>query len=223
LNEARAFCPTITVNALTTLLVFAPTWLDYPVEARQGYIGLFQLSPLFITIAVVLFSRPGTSSTVQETPKDEKNPNVDAPWILAAYYLTGVAASLAHLYVLGVALTGAAGPEVTLTSIFRPSPGKVFSAPTGSYEQLKAGLHLFSQYDNMIAGAACLVFVHYLLQCIPKANGVMNWKAGEKAGGELLALLLGAAVLGPAGAGSFGLAIREQRLRAEIEPKKVKA
>ncbi|KAI1618123.1 hypothetical protein EDD37DRAFT_646937 [Exophiala viscosa] len=220
LNEARGFCPTIVVNALTTLLLFAPTWLDWPTHTHQGYISLFQLGPLMMTVAIVLFTRPGTSATVPETPKDPKNPNVDAPWVLAAYYMTGIAASIAHLYVVVVALTGMRGSELTISRLFRPSPRKVFSALPGSHEALKEGLHLFVQYDNMIAGAACLVFVHYMLQNIPKKNGSPTWKGREKSNIEFLYLLVASAVLGPAGAGSFGLAVREKRLRAELEEKK---
>lgn len=219
LNEARAFCPTIIVNALSLFFLFAPTWLEWSTHDQQKYTNLFQLSPLMITVAVVLFSRPGTSSTVQETPKDPKNPNVDAPWILAAYYMTAVAASIAHLCTVGVALTGSAGPDVTMSRLFSPSPRKVFSAPPGSYEALKEGVHLFVQYDLMITGAACLVFVHCMLQNIPKKNGNPTWTPPEKAGKELLYLAVGSAVLGPAGAGSFGLAVREKRLRAELEQK----
>lgn len=172
-----------------------------------------------IVVAVVLFSRPGTSSTVAETPKDPKNPNVDAPWVVASYYMTAVAASLAHLYTVGVALTGAAGPEVTISRLFSPSPRNVFSALPGSYEALKEGVHLFTQYDLMITGAACLVFVHCMLQSIPKKNGKPTWVGPEIANKELLYLAISSAVLGPAGAGSFGLAVREKRLRAELEGK----
>ncbi|RMZ87499.1 hypothetical protein DV736_g5273, partial [Chaetothyriales sp. CBS 134916] len=220
LNEARAFCPTIIVNALLLLFLFAPTWLNWPAYDVQGYISLFQLTPLFFTVAVVLFSRPSTSSTVPETLKDENNPNVDVPWVLAAYYLSGVIASVAHLYTLFIAFSGTEGPEVAISRLFCPSPNRVFSALPGSYELLKEGLHLFVQYDNIIAGAACIVFVHYQLQNIPNKKGNPTWRGPEKSNPELLLLAAASAVLGPAGAGSFGLAVREKRLRAELEKNK---
>jgi hypothetical protein len=219
LNEARAFCPTIIVNALSVLFLFAPTWREWSTYDAQRYISFFQLSPLMITVAVVFFSRPGTSSTVAETAIDPKNLNVDAPWILAAYYMTAVAASVAHLFTIGVALTGFAGPDVTLTRLFSPSPRMVFSAAPGSYTALQEGIHLFVQYDLMITGAACVVFVHCMLQKIPKKNGNPSWSPPERAAKELLYLAVGSAVLGPAGAGSFGLAVREKRLRAELKVK----
>jgi hypothetical protein len=219
LNEARAFCPTIIVNALSTLFLFVPTWLNWSTHDHQGYISLFQLSPLFITVAVVLFSRPGTSTTVQETPKDPKKPNVDAPWVMAAYYMTALAASAAHLYIVITCLTGTAGFDVTISRLFSPSPRAVFSAAPGSYEALKEGIHLFMQYDLMITGAACVAFVHCMLQNIPKASGKPTWIFPGTAAKELLYLAVGSAVLGPAGAGSLGLAVREKRLRAELEVK----
>ena len=216
LNEARAFCPTILVNTLLILLLFAPTWLDWSTYDRQSYIALYQLNPVMTCIAVVLFSRPGTSSTVHETPKDEKNPNIDAPWVVAAYYMTGIAASLAHLCTVSAALSCMVGSDVTIARVFRPSPRRVFSALPGSYEALHEGVHLFTQYDLLIAGASCLVWVHWMLQNIPKKNGKSNWVGPEKANKEFLYLAVGSAVLGPAGAGSLALAIREKRLRAEL-------
>lgn len=172
-----------------------------------------------ITVAVVLFSRPGTSSTVAETPIDPKHPNVDAPWILAAYYMTAIAASVAHMTTIFVALTGTAGPDVTMSRIFSPSPRLVSSAAPESYAALKEGVHLFVQYDLMITGAACLVFVHFMLQKISKKDGSPVWSNPERAAKELVYLAVGSAILGPAGAGSFGLAVREKRLRAQLKTK----
>ncbi|RMD42204.1 hypothetical protein DV735_g2935, partial [Chaetothyriales sp. CBS 134920] len=222
LNEARAFVPAILVNFLSTLLIFVPTVLNWPAHDVQGYIALFQLTPLFFTIAIVLFSRPGTSSTVAETPKDEKKPNVEVPWVLAAYYLSGTIASIAHLYTLFfVALnrgaSPASSPELTVSRLFRPSPSKVFSALPGSSELLREGLHLFVQYDNIVAGIAAIVFVHYQLQNIPNKKGGPTWRGPEKTNPELFLLLVASAVLGPAAAGSFALAVREKRLRAELD------
>lgn len=175
---------------------------------------------MLICFFVVLFSRPGTTPSIPETPKDPKNPNVDANWVVTAYNIMGVVSSATHLYTVFSVLTGAAGPDATFSRLFRPSPSAVSSAVPGSYEALKEGIHLFTQYDLIITGTAALVFVHYMLSTIPKSNGNPTWDGPLKANKELVYMALGSAVLGPAGAGSFGLAVREKRLRAELEDTK---
>lgn len=45
------------------------------------------------------------------------------------------------------------------------------------------------------------------------------WSNPERAAKELVYLAVGSAILGPAGAGSFGLAVREKRLRAQLKTK----
>ncbi|KAH7309686.1 hypothetical protein B0I35DRAFT_490169 [Stachybotrys elegans] len=203
LNEARGFPPTVVANALFPLLLFVPALDNWHPYDHQGSIGLYHLSPMLMIITVVLCSRPGTSLTVFESPKDLKAPNKDAPWVVGSLLATGLISAAVHLYIVSKVLTSA---DVTLSQLFWPSLERVFTASRGSYEALLEGAHLFTQLDAWVVSVACIVFTNHLLQkATPtKSRNTMQdvWKN-----------ILGTLCLGPGAAGSFALAIREGRLR----------
>ncbi|KAF6805605.1 hypothetical protein CSOJ01_09404 [Colletotrichum sojae] len=206
LNEARALPPTLVANIIFPLLMFNPGTSDHE---RHGFIALFGLTPVFMFLCFVFFSRPGTSLTTFATPKDETRPNADAPWIVASRCATGVLTAAQNLYTVGACL-GDAG-RLTWAKVFVPSASKVLSWPRGSQMALVEGAHLFTQLDWLITAVACVVFTHHLLRSSSK-----NRQEGLGLT-SLVAISLAAIVLGPASAGSFALMAREKRLRAGVQ------
>ncbi|GKT92698.1 hypothetical protein Ct61P_10548 [Colletotrichum tofieldiae] len=210
LNEARAFPITLVANAVFPLLMFTPGGSDHE---RHGFIAQFSLTPVFMVLCIVFFSRPGTSFTSFATPKDEARPNADAPWIVASLCATGVLTAAQHLYTVAAAClapNGDAG-RLTWTRVFVPSASKVLSWPQGSQMALVEGAHLFTQLDWLITAVACVVFTHYLLRSSSndrqEGSGLVS----------LAAISLATAILGPGSAGSFALMVREKRLRARVQ------
>ncbi|KAF6831348.1 hypothetical protein CPLU01_06767 [Colletotrichum plurivorum] len=206
LNEARAFPPTLVANVIFPFLMFTPGASDHE---RHGFIALFGLTPVFMFLCIVFFSRPGTSFTAFATPKDETRPNADAPWIIASLCATGVLTAAQHLYTVGACL-GDAG-HLTWAQVFVPSASKVLSWPKGSQMALVEGAHLFTQLDWLITAVSCVVFTHNLLRSSSK-----NRQEGLGLT-SLAAISLAAIVLGPASAGSFALMAREKRLRSGVQ------
>ncbi|KAK7224683.1 hypothetical protein V2G26_012686 [Clonostachys chloroleuca] len=212
LNEARGFPPTVVANALFPLLLFIPTWQNWPSHDHQGNIGLYHFTPMLMVVTVVLCSRPGTSLTVFESPKDKNAPHKDAPWVVASFLATGVISAAVHLYIIASALTLPSTSDVSLPRLFWPKPENVYTASHGSYEALLEGAHLFTQLDALVLSSACVIFTHHLLQSAtpPKSRDSMRdmWKN-----------ILGTVCLGPGAAGSFALAAREWRLRQLVDTK----
>lgn len=210
LNEARAFPLTLVANAVFPLFMFSPGGSDHE---RHGFIAQFSLTPVFMVLCIVFFSRPGTSLTSFATPKDETRPNADAPWIVASLCATGVLTAAQHLYTIAATCLAPAGDAGRLTwaRMFVPSAARVLSWPQGSQMALVEGAHLFTQLDWLITAVACVVFTHYLLR-----RSANERQEGVGLAG-LAAIALTAAILGPAAAGSFALMVREKRLRAGVE------
>lgn len=210
LNEARAFPLTLVANAIFPLLMFTPGGSDHE---RHGFIALFSLTPILMVLCIVLFSRPGTSLTSFATPKDERKPNVDAPWIVASLCATGILTAAQHMYTVAATCFSPAEGTAGLSwaRVFVPSAGSVLSWPNGSQMALVEGAHLFIQFDWLITAAACVMFVHYLLWV--SSNGRQN--GGGWA--SLTCISLAALVVGPAAAGSFALMAREKKLRAGVD------
>lgn len=199
-------------NAIFYLLMFSPGASDHE---RHGFIALFGLTPVFMVLCIVFFSRPGTPLTTFATPKDEARPNTDAPWIVASLCATGVLTAAQHLYTVAATYLGNAG-RLTWAQVFVPSASKVLSWPRGSQMALVEGAHLFTQLDWLITAVACVVFTHHLLRSSSKD------RPGRQGLGlaSLAAISLAAAILGPASAGSFALVVREKRLRAGVQVRK---
>ncbi|KAK1969634.1 hypothetical protein LY78DRAFT_690383 [Colletotrichum sublineola] len=211
LNEARAFPLTLVANAVFPLLMFTSGGSDHE---KHGFIAQFSLTPVFMVLCIVFFSRPGTSLTTFATPKDKARPNADAPWIVASLCATGVLTAAQHLYTVAatsLALTSEDAGHLTWAQVFVPSASKVLSSPQSSQMALVEGALLFTQLDWLITAIACVVFTHCLLR-----SSSNNGQEGSGLA-SLAAISLAAAILGPASAGSFALMVREKRLRAGVE------
>ncbi|KAK1991030.1 hypothetical protein LX36DRAFT_537947, partial [Colletotrichum falcatum] len=207
LNEAGAFPLTLVANAVFPLLMFTSGGSDHE---KHGFIAQFSLTPVFMVLCIVFFSRPGTSLTTFATPKDETRPNVDAPWIVASLCATGVLTAAQHLYTVAatsLAFTSEDAGHLTWAQVFVPSASKVLSWPQSSQMALVEGAFLFTQLDWLITAVACVVFTHCLLR-----SSSNNGQEGSGLA-SLAAISLAAAILGPAFTGSFALMVREKRLR----------
>jgi len=233
LNEAIALFITTLPTVLFPLFLFTPAWLNYSSWDHQGYIAVFQGTPflmvvIFVASIAVLLPRHGIVSM-----KDAKNPNVDKPWIVASFVMSGTIAAAVHIYTIFRSFTST-NPDTALTRLFIPSPSKVnsFSAPSynptltstalpAGYHVLLEGCHLFTQFDWIIVALSCVVFTHYLLTN-PAGNDAKTslQKISAMEMRELAYLALGAVILGPGAAGSFALAIRESRLREQTASRK---
>lgn len=208
LNEARAFPVTLVVNALFPLVFFVDGGSDYD---RHGFIAMYNLTPIYMVLCIVVCSRPGTSVTRFESPKDDRSPNEDAPWVVASLCATGTLTAAQHLYTGALLLASAGDTGLSWTRVFVPSASRVFSSPHGSQTALVEGAHLFTQLDWWITAAACVVFTHHLL----REAGSGNERTSK--GMSLFWISLAAFVLGPAAAGSFAMMIREKRLRTAVQ------
>ncbi|RYP37977.1 hypothetical protein DL767_002705 [Monosporascus sp. MG133] len=210
LNEVRGFPPTVVANALFPLFLFYPAWSGWSAYDHQGYIGLYHFTPMLMVVTVVTFSRPGTTLTSFASSKNKDAPNEDAPWVVASYIATGVISAAVHVYVVVAAMLQlpAGSSSLSLSGLFVPAPRNVLAAPRDSYEALLEGAHLFTQLDYLVLSAACVVFTHHMLQKASRGTS----RGGNR---ELAWIILGTVLLGPAAAGSFAFAVREQRLRDE--------
>jgi hypothetical protein len=81
--------------------------------------------------------------------------------------------------------------------------------------------HLFSQFDWIVVSLACVVFAYLLLSRARRSRSVggsidtLISKMSDVENRDLGLLLAGAVLLGPGAAGSFGLAVRETKLRQQ--------
>jgi len=157
---------------------------------------------------VVLFSRPGTTLTRFETPKDRNNPNDDEPWTVASFFAIGVISGVVHLFVVGSAIVGIGHSDLGVLEMFLPLPQRVSAAGYGSYAALQEGVHLFTQFDWWVTVVAVVIFMHQLLY---KASLHLDEKYQGKQ--DLLWIAVGCLIVGPGAAGSAVLVVREQRLR----------
>lgn len=202
LNEARGLLPTTLANALFPLLMFLPARLGWSSHEHQVSTALFSLSPVFMVLVLVLSSRPGTSLTKFATPKNEKNPNEDAPWTIASLSAAGAISGLVHSYVVVNAIL-----NLSIEEMFLPGTSKVWAAGLGAYAALQEGVHLFTQFDYWVTASAVVVFVWGLLGKLPR---------GSRSGKGLVWTVIATLVVGPGAAGSIVLVTREVRLR-EVE------
>ncbi|CAI9633216.1 hypothetical protein GT037_000016 [Alternaria burnsii] len=212
LNEARGFPPTLVVNALFPVIMYAASWLGWSAHTQQSLVAWYHLNPMLMIVTVVLASRPGTSLTQFETPKRKSAPDEDAPWIVASLVATGVLSAAVHVSVVLSALAASftRNTDLGILRLYVPSPRSVFAQPRGSMAALVEGAHLFTQFDWIIVAAACFIITNHLLE---KSAPRLTEKAKKTA---LLWNLLGTVALGPGAAGSFALAVRENRMRAMV-------
>jgi len=236
LNEAIALFITTLPTVMFPLFLFAPAWLNYSTWQHHGYIAIFQATPfLMVTICLlsiaIMWPRHGLVSK-----KDAKNPNVDKPWIVASFILSGTVAAAVHISTI-IGCLVSTNPDLALTRLFIPSPSKVNSFSTSpvnstltpsaaqpaEYHTLLEGYHLFTQFDYIVVAVSIIVFAHCLLS--NRAGGDDAKSSPRKMSAtemrELAYLAVGSVVLGPGAAGSFALAIRESRLREHAVSRKL--
>jgi hypothetical protein len=153
--------------------------------------------------------------------------NPDHPWILRSYILAGVSSAMVHLFTVITALRRR-NPDANLVRLFVPTWERLAAANTlpvntaaSKAVEFLEQFHLFSQFDWMVVSLVCVVFTHLLL-CRACERTSTRWDGNPRPGQmsdvgkrDLGLLLLGTIVLGPGPAGSFGLAVRESRLRQQ--------
>ncbi|CAI7658445.1 unnamed protein product [Penicillium glandicola] len=167
-------------------------------------------------------------------------------WLVASYVLAGTVAGAVHLFTVLAALKAlnadatfiqvfvptwkrlAAANTLPLswTGHGGNSTGTIgFAYPLGvdKSTEILEQFHLFSQFDWLVVSMSCVVFVHILLSMARGSKVGLDLALSRIKGGmsamektDLILLLLGAMVLGPGAAGSFGLAVRESRLRQQF-------
>nr|ART35000.1 hypothetical protein [Fusarium aywerte] len=215
LHEAVAMPIITVVMLLQPLLIFAPAWLDSSgSEVHHGCIALFQIAPV-----IVLGLYLGIASIISQQLQTTTSPSKESKkWIVASLVLAGTVSSAVHMYtVFGALVTR--DSDTSLTRLFIPAWG--FTDPiqtlvaTGKnvpseYSALLENLHLFSQWDWIVVCLASVVFAHLLLS---RRKGLkVDMSMSPHGAQEMTYLALATLVLGPGGAGSFALAICEERI-----------
>ncbi|KAF5651817.1 Zn 2cys6 transcription factor [Fusarium sp. NRRL 25303] len=173
---------------------------------------LFQVTPVlilgfYVSLVSILPQRPVTPTSSREAKR----------WIVASLMLAGTVASAVHIYtVIGALRTH--DKDASLTRLFVPAwgftdPGtilKITEGRSGEYTALLENLHLFSQCDWIVVCLATVVSVHLFLSLRDRLKVDKSTSPYEVQ--ELVYLVVSTGVLGPGGAGSFALAIREARI-----------
>ena len=180
-----------------------------------------------------------TGSSAENDP--QRHP--DQPWLVGSYILAGVVSGTVHLFTVITALK-TRNPDATLSRLFVPTWERLATANTLPLSWIRQGsntsainsdgigtankiaevleqFHLFSQFDWIVVSLACIVFTYLLLS---RARGIkparrdlntLHPRMSDVEKRDLGLLLLGTIVLGPGAAGSFGLAVRESKLRQQ--------
>nr|ART35004.1 hypothetical protein [Fusarium bulbicola] len=213
LYDAVAMPVTAVVILLQPLLIFVPAWLGFDgSEAHHGVIALFQVTPIlvlgfYLSLVSILPLGPVTPASCKEAKR----------WIVASLILAGIVASAVHIYtVIGALRTH--DSDASLTRLFVPAwgftdPGtilKTTEGKSGEYAALLENLHLFSQWDWIVVCLSTVVSVHLLLS---RRDGLkVDMSTSPLEVQELVYLAISTVILGPGGAGSFTLAVREARI-----------
>lgn len=232
-NEAIALFFAALPSFLLPLFLFVPPYLGMSTYDHHGYIGAFLGSPFLIVVAclsVVGLLIPWHGVVAK---KDAKKPNVDRPWIVATFVLTGVLSAAVHLACIYTSLTSSS-PDMSLSRVYLPSPSKMHSFASdpvvlglasdgtnttvvshlpAAYHTLYEGYHLFTQLDYAVVTAACVVFAHWMLHNRGGEKVVPGTTMNSKEIRDFVLLMLGSLVVGPAAAGSFAFAAREKKIR----------
>jgi hypothetical protein len=217
-HEATALLASTVAILLQPLLIFVPTWTGNDGNyLHHGCIALFQVAPIGVLVFHICLASilpTAASNTSPSSRKDYKK------YIVASLVLAGTVAAAVHSYTVFGALITRDG-QSSLTRLFVPARG--FSDPikaplqlTGlpaEYMALVENLHLFSQWDWIVVALTSILYSHLLLSL---RDGVVEAKARQwtsiSENQELIYLTIATVILGPGGAGSFALAIREARI-----------
>jgi len=207
-HEAKALPITIAISAAFPLILMLPPILNLPTESQQGWIALFQVTPLLFAVVQIISSLAINSlSRLEEVNVAEKK------YLKGSYLFAGLIAIIAHLSVLGTSLFSG-DHTVSFQSVFLPWYTHVDqSTPKG----LVMGAHLFTQFDFLIIQITCAVYAYALLEPLMKTeqhiklyNQSSIFRMPAVAG---LVIAVSAFILGPAATVSFAFAVREDRMR----------
>nr|ART35023.1 hypothetical protein [Fusarium verticillioides] len=213
LYDAVAMPVTAVVILLHPLLIFLPAWLGFDgYETHHGLIALFQVAPILILgfylgLVSILPQGPVTPTSCKEAKR----------WLVASLILAGTVASAVHIYIM-IGAMRTHDSDASLSRLFVPAwgfsdPGTILKTTEGrsrEYASLLENLHLFSQWDWIVVCLTTVVAVHLFLSCRDGLKVDKSTSPHEVQ--ELVYLAISTAVLGPGGAGSFALAIREARI-----------
>ena len=212
--EAKALPITIAISATFPLILMLPPILNAVTETQQGYIALFQLTPLLFAAVQLL-----GSLVINSFGPAERNTIVEKKYLKGSYIFAGIIAASAHLFVLGVSLCSS-NKSVSFGTVFLPWYTHVDqSTPEG----LVMGAHLFTQFDSFIIAITCAVYTYALLEPLMKKeqhiklyNQTSSFRAAPVAG-----LLIAASTfaLGPAATVSLAFAAREDSVREDFVQK----
>ncbi|KAL8723273.1 MAG: hypothetical protein Q9225_000395 [Loekoesia sp. 1 TL-2023] len=186
--------------------MFAPAFLNWGTYHEHGYIAHYMwATALGYIIVLVIASRPGATSK-----KDPKNPDIDSTFVSVSYLLAGFYAAAVH-----------AVRDLSFSRLFIPTPSKFGNPSTNIFVE---GAHLFTQFDWHIVVLTCMVFAYLQVEEGTKLQAPIasllriaaKWETQLAIG----SICVTTALFGPGAAASFGLAIREQGLRAASRPTK---
>jgi len=213
--EAKALPITIAVSAAFPLILMLPPILGAPTESQQGWIALFQITPLlFVAIQIVSSLAVNSLATSKEDDLAEKK------YLKDSYIFAGIIAVLAHFSVLGISLLSNSD-SISFGSVFLSWYTHVDqSTPSG----LVMGAHLFTQFDFFVIQMTCAVYAYALLEPLIKKEQhirLYNQPSIFRAPAVARLVITGSAlILGPAATVSFAFAIREDSMRKVLVLKK---
>ncbi|KAB8069925.1 hypothetical protein BDV29DRAFT_160953 [Aspergillus leporis] len=218
----------------------ASTWTHHGLIALFHATPILLAIILYISMRI-LRSPAGRFLTGFPAEKDPRR-HPDQSWLVGSYTLAGVVSGIVYQFTVIAALK-TRNPDATLFRLFVPTWERLATANTLPLSWTAQGLnmsvihsdargtnkaaevleqfHLFSQFDWIVVSLACIVFTHLLLSRARESKPVrqdantLPSRMSDVEGRDLGLLLLGAIVLGPGAAGSFGLAVRESKLRQQ--------
>ncbi len=187
------------------LLLFLPALLGYGTERQQGFVALFQASPLIFGFIQGVVAR-----LIAARHRSVEVMDSDQPFVVGAYILAGLSSAAAHLYVLMISLF-THDTAIMFRRVYLPSfvtidpraPGKIIE-----------GTHLFLQLDWVIISLASMLYAYLLLE--PRLDIIArHLKVSSSLNHVAITLLIvmTTVMLGPGATVSFACAAREAVLR----------
>ncbi|KAE8423269.1 hypothetical protein BDV36DRAFT_290399 [Aspergillus pseudocaelatus] len=201
------------------------------------------LLAIIFDISKRILGSPAGHFLARSPAENDPRRHPDQPWLVASYILAGVISGMVHLFTVITALK-TRNPDATLSRLFVPTWERLATANTlplswmgqrsntsainsdgtgtaNKTAEVLEQFHLFSQFDWIVVSLACIVFTYLLLSRARESKSARrevnthHSKMSDVEKRDLGLLLLGTIVLGPGAAGSFGLAVRESKLRQQ--------
>ncbi|KAE8314705.1 hypothetical protein BDV41DRAFT_575659 [Aspergillus transmontanensis] len=219
----------------------ASTWTHHGLVALFHTTPILLVVIFYVSTRIL--GSPAGRFLTRSPAEDDPRRHPDKPWLVVSYILAGVVSGTVHLFTVITALK-TRSPDATLFRLFVPTWERLAIANTLPLSWIGQGLntsainsdatgtasktaevleqfHLFSQFDWIVVSLACIIFTYLLLfrsresiSAKRDANTLPS-KMSDVEKRDLGLLLLGTIVLGPGAAGSFGLAMRESKLRQQ--------